>query len=156
MLTHVQCFLTMPAIIFLTMTPRFPRTRKLANPYAMATVDGLFSVFWLSAFASQAAYNTAGECGKGCNVSKAVVAFGVIIWYVYSPRYAVWIHGHQFLEEHCSSLPPNNIKLLLHENPIVLSCKTEKLDLVILWSPIRITTRTAKRQPNILSILTPG
>jgi hypothetical protein len=76
-----QCFLTIPAIIFLTMTPRFPRTRKFANPYAMATVDGVFCILWLSAFSAQAAYNTSGKCGNACGISKAVVAFGVVLWY---------------------------------------------------------------------------
>ena len=75
------CFLTMPAIIFLTMTPRFPRTRKLANPYAMATVDGVFCILWLSAFASVASWNGAGKCGTGCGLSKAVVGISVFIWY---------------------------------------------------------------------------
>ncbi|KAG9248224.1 hypothetical protein BJ878DRAFT_489092 [Calycina marina] len=74
------CFLTVPAIIFLTMVPRFPRTRKLANPYVMAAIDGVFCVFWLSAFASVASWNSAGKCGDGCGTSKAVVAISVVIW----------------------------------------------------------------------------
>ncbi|KAK2628402.1 hypothetical protein QTJ16_001505 [Diplocarpon rosae] len=74
------CFLTIPAVIYLTMTPRFPRTRKLANPYAMALVDVLFCILWISAFASQASYNSSGKCNGACGASKAVVAFGVFIW----------------------------------------------------------------------------
>ncbi|KAG4442176.1 hypothetical protein IFR05_002334 [Cadophora sp. M221] len=74
------CFLTIPAIIYLTMTPRFPRTRKLANPYAMACVDGLFCILWISAFASQASYNSSGKCKGACGISKAVVGLGVFIW----------------------------------------------------------------------------
>jgi hypothetical protein len=39
----------------------------------MLVVDSVFAVLWLSAFASQAAYNTANSCGTACAVSKAVV-----------------------------------------------------------------------------------
>ncbi|TVY55863.1 hypothetical protein LSUE1_G008701 [Lachnellula suecica] len=74
------CFITIPALVYLTMTPRFPRTRKLANPYAMAAVDGLFCIIWLSAFATVANWNSTGKCGDGCKVSKAVVGLGVFIW----------------------------------------------------------------------------
>jgi len=74
------CFLTVPAIIYLTMTPRFPRTRKFANPYAMAAVDGFFAILWLSAFAAVANWNSTGKCAEGCNLSKAVVGLGVLIW----------------------------------------------------------------------------
>ncbi|TAQ83390.1 hypothetical protein B7494_g8285 [Chlorociboria aeruginascens] len=55
------CFLTVPAIIYLTMTPRFPRTRKFANPYVLAFVDLFYAILWISAFASVASYNSAGK-----------------------------------------------------------------------------------------------
>lgn len=74
------CFLSIPAIIFLTMTPRFPRTRKFANPYALATVDFVWAFFWLAAFAAQASYNSSGKCSGACGASKAIVGFGVFIW----------------------------------------------------------------------------
>ena len=64
------------------MTPRFPRTRKLAHPMALAIVDVLFAIFWISAFAAQASYNSSGKCNGACGVSKAVVGLGVFIWYV--------------------------------------------------------------------------
>ena len=66
------------------MTPRFPRTRKYANPYALAGVDGLFCLLWLSAFAAQANFNGSGKAGSGLGKSKAVVGFGVFIWFVTS------------------------------------------------------------------------
>lgn len=76
-----MCFLSIPAIIFLTMTLRFPRTRKFANPYALATVDFLWAILWLSAFAAQASYNSSRKCTGACGASKAIVGFGVIIWF---------------------------------------------------------------------------
>lgn len=48
----------------------------------MAVVDGLFAIIWLTAFSTQAAYNTANSCGTACALSKAVVALGVFVLYV--------------------------------------------------------------------------
>jgi len=44
----------------------------------MLLVDAIFTVFWLSAFASQAAFNSAKKCGGRCNLSKGVVGLGVL------------------------------------------------------------------------------
>lgn len=74
------CFLSIPAIIYLTMTIRYPLTRKYANAYALATVDFVWAIFWLSAFAAQASYNSSGKCKGACGGSKAVVGLGVFIW----------------------------------------------------------------------------
>ncbi|KAI0525313.1 hypothetical protein F5B22DRAFT_333223 [Xylaria bambusicola] len=67
------CFLSIPAWVYLALAPRYERTRRAANANVMLVVDAIFTIFWLSAFASQAAYNTANSCGKACKVSKAVV-----------------------------------------------------------------------------------
>ncbi|KAK4041661.1 hypothetical protein C8A01DRAFT_14640 [Parachaetomium inaequale] len=77
--TFAVFFLSVPAWIYLMMAPRFPRTRKIAEPHAMLVVDALFVVIWLSAFSTQAAYNTANLCGTACGISKAVVAMGVFV-----------------------------------------------------------------------------
>ncbi|KAI1329101.1 hypothetical protein F5Y16DRAFT_367437 [Xylariaceae sp. FL0255] len=90
------CFLSIPALLYLGLTPRFERTRRAAQPHVMVVLDTLFAIFWLSAFASQAAYNTANDCGKSCSVSKAVVGFAffeIVAWIlttaisVYTLRY---------------------------------------------------------------------
>ena len=67
------------------MTPRWERTRHLAHPVAMLAVDAVFVVVWLSAFASQAAYNSDDKCGKACGQSKAIVGLGVVATYVSVP-----------------------------------------------------------------------
>ncbi|KAK4143724.1 uncharacterized protein C8A04DRAFT_37148 [Dichotomopilus funicola] len=72
--------LSVPAWIYLIMSPRFPRTRKLAEPHAMVVVDAVFTVVWLSAFATQASYNTANLCGNACNLSKAIVGLAVFVF----------------------------------------------------------------------------
>lgn len=97
--TFGVCFLSIPAWIYLCMAPRFPRTRKLANPTVMAIVDGVYAVFWLSGFASQAAYNSANQCGGACGRSKGIVGLGFIIFLlfcattvlsIYSVKYHEW------------------------------------------------------------------
>ncbi|KAG6008037.1 hypothetical protein E4U21_005050 [Claviceps maximensis] len=72
-------FLSLPAWLYLIMTPRFGRTRKWAEPHVMMAVDASFTIIWLSAFASQAAYNSSGFCGNACGISKAVVGFAVFV-----------------------------------------------------------------------------
>lgn len=59
------------------MAPRYPRAANIAQPNALVSVDAIFTVIWLSAFATQAAYNTANECGSACGASKAIVGLGV-------------------------------------------------------------------------------
>ncbi|XXG99752.1 hypothetical protein Hte_006093 [Hypoxylon texense] len=86
------CFLSIPAWLYLAMAPRFERTRKLAEPHAMVVVDVIFAIFWLSAFASQAAYNTANSCGQGCAVSKAIVgiAFFELLGFIATSAVSVY------------------------------------------------------------------
>lgn len=93
-LPFLQCFLSIPGWIYLIMTPRFERTRRFANPYVMLGVDGLFIVLWLSAFSTQAAYNSSGQCGGSCGISKAIVAVGVFVTYVYIHPYVNYLR-HQ-------------------------------------------------------------
>lgn len=64
------------------MAPRWPQARRIAEPKAMLVTDVLFTVLWLSAFATQAAYNTTNQCGQVCNLSKAIVGLGVFNTYV--------------------------------------------------------------------------
>jgi len=96
------CFLCIPAWIYLGMAPRFPRTRKFAEPRIMAIIDGLFVIFWLSALAAQAAFNSAGSCGKVCSLSKAIVglSFFVMLFFglstfvsIFTVKYYQWNNG---------------------------------------------------------------
>lgn len=78
--TFAVFFLTLPAWVYLIGAPRFPRTRAIAKPQVMLALDVLFTVIWLSAWATQASYNTSNLCGEACGVSKAIVAFGVFVF----------------------------------------------------------------------------
>ncbi|KAF9881209.1 chaperone-binding protein [Colletotrichum karsti] len=102
--TFGVCFLSIPAWIYLIMAPRWPRTRKLANPYAMVAVDGVFTIFWLSAFASQAAYNTANQCGDGCTLSKVIVGLGVFVTVLFGVTTFVSLYTLKHYQFH-GSLP---------------------------------------------------
>lgn len=75
----LQFFLYVPAWIYLIGTPRFERTRKYANPVAMFAVDVVCTILALSAFASQASYNSKDLCGTRCGISKSIVAIGVLV-----------------------------------------------------------------------------
>lgn len=77
--TFAAFFISIPLWVYLIMTPRFERTRRFANVHAMLAVDLFGVILWLSAFATQAAYNSSGLCGNRCSISKGVVALGVII-----------------------------------------------------------------------------
>lgn len=76
-----QCFMSIPAWVYLIMTPRFDRTRHLANANAMLALDVAFVIIWLSAFSTQASYNAKELCGKACNLSAAIVGLGVVETY---------------------------------------------------------------------------
>jgi hypothetical protein len=81
------------------MTPRWERTRRFAEPHAMLVVDTLFTILWLSAFATQASYNARNQCGKVCNISGAIVGLGVfemLLWVASSAvsAYTVQYYNH--------------------------------------------------------------
>ncbi|CAH0017248.1 unnamed protein product [Clonostachys rhizophaga] len=76
--TFGVCFMSIPAWVYLIMTPRFDRTRHLANANAMLALDVAFVIIWLSAFSTQASYNAKELCGKACNLSAAIVGLGVV------------------------------------------------------------------------------
>jgi len=90
------CFLSIPGLIFLTMTPRFPRTKKLAHPYALLTVDSIYTILWISGFSSVASWSSAGKCTKNCGLSKVVVALGVFIFLFFALTTAMSAYGIKY------------------------------------------------------------
>ncbi|KAI0166995.1 hypothetical protein GGR52DRAFT_556391 [Hypoxylon sp. FL1284] len=98
------CFLSIPIWLYLGMAPRFERTRKLAEPHAMVVADVVFTIFWLSAFASQAAYNTANSCGQGCAVSKAIVGIAFFEFFSFILTSAISIYTLRYWRQ-TESLP---------------------------------------------------
>ncbi|KAI9764268.1 MAG: hypothetical protein M1840_008559 [Geoglossum simile] len=94
------CFFTAPALIYLSMTPRFKRTERFVNAYAFAAIDVIFCIFWFSAFIAVAAFNASSQnrgaserklpltncttfangSARKCTLSKVTVGFGVAIF----------------------------------------------------------------------------
>lgn len=75
------------------MAPRYPRASNIAQPNALVTVDAIFAIIWLSAFATQAAYNTANDCGTACGASKGIVALGVFETYVETKQFTCYMQN---------------------------------------------------------------
>ncbi|KAI0119610.1 hypothetical protein F4814DRAFT_439136 [Daldinia grandis] len=98
------CFLSIPAWIYLALAPRFERTRKAAQPHVMVVTDTVFTIFWLSGFASQAAYNTANSCGQGCSVSKAIVGIAFFETLAWAATTAVSVYTLRYYQR-TESLP---------------------------------------------------
>lgn len=69
-------------MIYNSMTLLFARSRSWGNAYVFAGLDVLYAIFWLSAFASVASWNSKGYCFSACNFSKAMVGVGFLILYV--------------------------------------------------------------------------
>ncbi|TKA68664.1 hypothetical protein B0A49_09317 [Cryomyces minteri] len=108
------CFLTSPALLYLAMVPMWTRTVRFANAYVYAAVDILSAIFWFSAFVAVAAWNSAGirqgaadaklDASAGncstfawgpedkCNLSKATVGLGVIIFLSFLLTSALSVH----------------------------------------------------------------
>lgn len=98
-----QCFLSIPALIYQVMVPLWSRAWRFANVYAYLSLDLLFSLLWFVAFIAVALWQSAGfmkgaqeskdeqdtpgSCAhfafgsvSKCNVTKATVGMGVILF----------------------------------------------------------------------------
>lgn len=105
MLIGLKCFLTIPLLIYQSLTPIWSRTARFSNLHAHCIIDGLLAIFWLSAWASLASYVLSGK-GKGdakdeagnlkagcdnflhgsaskCRVSEADIVFSLIIMFCF-------------------------------------------------------------------------
>ncbi|MCJ1256776.1 hypothetical protein MMC24_004600 [Lignoscripta atroalba] len=76
----ILCWFSVPAFIFLTAIPAFARTKRFANPYALAAVDILFTILWFAALIAVAVWTNsgikAGEAKKNDEDAKGCSAFG--------------------------------------------------------------------------------
>ncbi|KMP03160.1 hypothetical protein CIHG_02519 [Coccidioides immitis H538.4] len=55
------CWFSIPGLIYLTAVPIWPRARRFGNPYAFATVDGLYTFLWFTAWVAIATYVGSGK-----------------------------------------------------------------------------------------------
>ncbi|KAL6849325.1 hypothetical protein ACO1O0_008864 [Amphichorda felina] len=114
--TFGVCFLSIPAWVYLIMTPRFARTRRYANANVMLAVDLLFTIIWISAFATQADYNTQNLCGKVCKLSKAVVGLGVFVALLFALTTLISGYTMQYYKFHGNLPGYDNRKIRGGEN----------------------------------------
>lgn len=56
-----QCWISLPALVYLAAVPMWPRARRFGNVYAFATVDLTYTVFWFSAWICLASYVAQGK-----------------------------------------------------------------------------------------------
>ncbi|WEW56533.1 hypothetical protein PRK78_001979 [Emydomyces testavorans] len=55
------CWFSIPGLVYLTAVPIWPRVRRFGNPYAFATVDGLYAFLWFTAWIAIATYVGSGK-----------------------------------------------------------------------------------------------
>lgn len=118
----LQCFLSIPALLYLIVVPIWTRLWRFANTYAYAGLDVLFTILWLAAFASVASWQAGGVGGgdggdddddndgddggnKGgcqnfaygsaakCETAKASVGFGVVICLLFAVTSAISVYA---------------------------------------------------------------
>ncbi|KAL9091925.1 MAG: hypothetical protein Q9165_004677 [Trypethelium subeluteriae] len=99
----IQCFLTIPAIVYQVMVPMWSRALRFANVYAYAVVDLIFTVLWFSAFIAVETWVNSGKSQGGkdqkkaascdvfafgssskCTTGEAIIAFGVFIFHTHA------------------------------------------------------------------------
>ncbi|KAK5166296.1 uncharacterized protein LTR77_008557 [Saxophila tyrrhenica] len=113
---QLQCFLTLPGLIYQIMVPMWTRAWRFANVYAYAAIDLLYTLLWFAAFVAVAVWQSEGlkegsknkdgdKDGKGsceqfgygsatkCQVTKAAVGFGVVIWLLFIATSVISIQG---------------------------------------------------------------
>ncbi|KAL7267733.1 hypothetical protein RUND412_009667 [Rhizina undulata] len=101
------CWLSIPGLIYLTQTPRFPRTKMFAHPYWIIGINTIYVILWFASFvalavftsngiaagvanATDPAIKSAGGCAvffngtgqdpKACTMNQAASGLGAIMW----------------------------------------------------------------------------
>ncbi|KAI5819905.1 hypothetical protein BZA77DRAFT_123335 [Pyronema omphalodes] len=125
-----MCWLNIPTIIYLTMSPRFTRTKMLAHPYWLLGMNTLYSIFWFAGFVALAVYTNkgiseglnlekdpkkkeAGGCAvffagtgeneKACQMNKSAVGLGVFMWVLWLTTTAIAGYAGWYFNQHrCS------------------------------------------------------
>jgi translocation protein SEC72 len=123
----MQCWLTIPILIYLTMVPMWSRARRFANVYAFAALDMLSVILWLSAWASTASYVAQGKsegnadnndqnksgcdnfkygsAGR-CQLSTGITILGVFIMLAFVAT--SWFSFRALMEYKRTGIAPNN------------------------------------------------
>lgn len=105
-----MCWLNIPVLLYLTMAPRFPRTKIFAHPYWLIGMNVFYNILWFAAFVAVAVYTNkgiaagkdketdenkkkaggcavfkagTGETEKACTLNKSAVGCGVFMWFLW-------------------------------------------------------------------------
>ncbi|KFY50630.1 hypothetical protein V496_09268 [Pseudogymnoascus sp. VKM F-4515 (FW-2607)] len=109
------CFLSIPPMIYNSMTLLFARSRNWGNAYVFAALDVVFAILWLSAFAAVAAWTNHGYCFGACSLSKAMAGVGFFVFALWVLTSAISVYGAIYYRNH-GSLPgariPNNAAMI--------------------------------------------
>jgi len=119
-----MCWLSIPGLIYLTLAPRFPRTKMFAHPYWILGVNVLYSILWFAAFVAVAAYTNSGvsagekkgkkkgcdafpdgpgEAPKACTLNHDLVGLGVIMWFSWIATTAIAGYAGFYFSQHSVS-----------------------------------------------------
>ncbi|KAI5854712.1 hypothetical protein BZA05DRAFT_248037 [Tricharina praecox] len=136
-----MCWLNIPTLIYLTMSPRFPRTKILAHPYWLMGMNTIYSILWFAAFVSLAVYTNGGisdgesketdenkkkaggcavfqagtgETEKACTLNKSSIILGVFMWFVWLATTGIAGYAAWYFKQHTIS-PFDDYKSPSHE-----------------------------------------
>jgi hypothetical protein len=125
-----MCWFAVPALVYLTQAPRFPRTKMFAHPYWVIGVNTIFSILWFAAFVSVAGYTNGGisdgegkekdekikkeggcalfpagtgEDPKACKMNQAAVGLGVILWFFWLGTTGIAGYAAWYFRQHSVS-----------------------------------------------------
>ncbi|KAA8893718.1 hypothetical protein FN846DRAFT_895739 [Sphaerosporella brunnea] len=124
------CWLNIPTLIYLTMSPRFPRTKNLAHPYWLFGMNTLYAIFWFAAFVALSVYTNngisvgesketdqklkqqggcavfkagTGETEKACTLNKSAVGLSVFMWFLWLATTGIAGYAAWYFKQHTIS-----------------------------------------------------
>jgi len=128
--TFAMCWLNVPTLIYLTMSPRFPRTKILAHPYWLMGMNSLYSILWFAAFVSLSVYTNnginagesketdenkkraggcavfqagTGETEKACKMNKSGIGLAVCMWFMWLATTGIAGYAAWYFKQHTIS-----------------------------------------------------
>ncbi|KAF3923581.1 hypothetical protein ABW21_db0200867 [Orbilia brochopaga] len=111
-----MCFIAVPVIIYTAMTPRFPRTVQYSHPIAQTVLCFVSSIVFFAGFVTLAVHNnegiSKGEVKDGesktckttaygtptsCEISKAAIGLGVVVFIAFAVTTGMYAYTCYFL-----------------------------------------------------------
>jgi len=116
----VMCFFSVPVIIYVAMSPRWPRTVKYSHPIAQTVLCGISTIIYFAGFIALAVYNndginkgakngnktcstTANGTPAACNISMGVIGVAVVVFFAFAITTGIYAYTTYYLWK--SNLP---------------------------------------------------